>query len=149
MLSPSFSLDRPPRLVVAATDPDELRLLDDALDQLGAAVDVHVVHSPTGVEALLADDAGPAPDLVLLGLDSGLDPVDGVVGRLRALRGPHQLVVVVLSAPRSQAEIARTYAEGANAVVDRPLRHDDLLDALQRTLDFWLGACHLPMQERP
>ncbi len=137
----------PPRVLIAEFDEDEQQLLVDAFLELRAQVELEVANDEDALLERLRADGVPSPDLILLGGDALTTVAPATLPRIRALTRGRERVVLVLTTSWSVTEINECYAMGANAVLDRPMRHEELLDMLQRTLEFWLGPCHLPSPE--
>jgi len=80
----------------------------------------------------------PLPHLVLLDLKlprlRGLDVLKWI--RQTADR---QVIVIVLSSSKNQADIAEAYELGANAYLAKPGSFDQLVETIRAVNDFWLN----------
>ena len=93
-----------------------------------------------GEEALqyFEDQSRPLPALVLLDLKlpriMGLD----VLKRLRADERTKLVPVVVLTSSKQETDRYRSYVEGVNAYVVKPVEFDDFSEAVKALGLFWL-----------
>jgi two-component system response regulator len=88
--------------------------------------------------------AKPLPALILM--DLNMPRMKGLEA-LQALRGDallRTLPVIVLSTSSNTKQIAQAYASGVNAYMTKPAQFDQLLDAMRKFGDFWLGVSRLP-----
>lgn len=93
-----------------------------------------------GQEALdyFTDTSRPLPALVLLDLKlpkiMGLD----VLKRLRADERTKMVPIVVLTASREERDRYKSYVEGVNAYVQKPVDFDQFAEAVKEIGLFWL-----------
>lgn len=85
------------------------------------------------------------PCLVLL--DLNLPGTDGltVLRRVRADADLAHVPVIVLSTSSNPAEIAASYAAGANCYLVKPSGFTELCDLIRRFKEFWLDLARLPL----
>jgi two-component system response regulator len=80
-----------------------------------------------------------SPAIVLLDINmprlSGLD----VLRRLRAESRTKSLPVIMLTTSGHDADVAASYALGANSFVRKPVNSDDFLTAAQALGTYWLN----------
>ncbi len=130
-------------ILLVEDNPDDEFLTRDALRTGGVAHDVIVAHD--GAEAVdwifHDDNAVPGariPDLVLLDLKlpkmSGFD----VLHRIRSSERTRSLPVVILTSSSEQQDIQRSYYEGANSYVRKPVNFSDFVRAVQTLGVYWL-----------
>jgi DNA-binding response OmpR family regulator len=116
-------------ILVIDDDPDIRALLFDTLGAAGHAVRVEVDG-----EAGLASAAGAPPDLVLLDwMMPGLSGLE-VCHRLRADSHLDDVLVVMLTARRTPADIEWGYAAGVDAYVVKPFSPHALVSRVRSTL---------------
>jgi two-component system response regulator len=131
-------------LLVEDNGSDE-KLTLRALRQCGVAHGVDVVRD--GVEALdyvfatgaHAHRAGaPLPNLILL--DLNLPRLDGieVLRRIRADDRTRFLPVVILTSSKEREDVLRSYANGANGYVHKPVDFEKFTDGMKALGTFWL-----------
>lgn len=88
------------------------------------------------------------PDLVLLDLNlPGLSGFD-TLAQIKADDQLRSIPVVVLTTSRSSREIARSYKQGAAAVLNKPMRLAAYREMLQAFATFWFEHVQLPVHER-
>jgi CheY-like chemotaxis protein len=116
-----------------------------------------IVHCADGDEALdylyrrgryAAPALAPRPALVLL--DLNLPGTDGreVLAEIKANDPLRSIPVVVFTTSGDLRDVDACYRAGANGYLQKPVRVDDLVTALQRLEDFWFGVARLPTPER-
>jgi len=134
-----------PYTVVAIMDEDsdDRLLLKEAFEQCRQDIDVH----PFGTGEDLLDfltldgrhDPGSAADLLILGLHLPLDSTFEIIATIKSNPDLRHIPLIVLIGPLPDATIKRLYDLGANTVVARPLRWDELVDVLKKICDYWFG----------
>jgi len=118
------------RLVrVADDDEDILVLVRTVLERAG----YEVIAARDGVEALAAAQQR-RPDLAVL--DVSMPELDGleVLRRLRADASTSDVPVLLLSARVQEDDVARGFAMGANAYVQKPFSPRELSDRVRELL---------------
>jgi CheY-like chemotaxis protein len=116
-------------ILVADDDEDILGLLTTLLERSGH----DVVATRNGVAALAAARER-RPDLAVL--DISMPELDGleVLERLRGESATRDLPVVLLSARVQEEDVARGFAEGADAYVRKPFSPRELTDRIAELL---------------
>jgi len=134
----------PKKLILLVEDnPDDEFLTRDALRTGGILHDVVVARD--GAEAVAwiftEGDASPlprTPDLVLLDLKlpkmSGFD----VLERIRSDERTKGLPVVILTSSSEHQDIQRSYHNGANSYVRKPVNFSEFVRAVQALGVYWL-----------
>jgi two-component system, response regulator len=116
-----------------------------------------VVVAHDGVEALdylfgrgahVGRDATCTPEVVLL--DLKLPKVDGleVLRALRADPRTQLLPVVVLTSSKEEQDLVRSYSEGANSYVRKPVDFQQFAEAIRQLGLYWLVINESPPQVR-
>lgn len=137
-------------LLVEDKRRDEIMTLD-ALGKVNLANQVDVVHD--GKEALdylfregqFADRSGqPLPTVVLL--DIKLPRINGldVLKRLRADPRTHLLPVVILTSSDEERDLLRSYEDGANSFVRKPLDFAEFAEKVAHLGIYWLATNEPP-----
>jgi len=131
-------------LVVEDTEADELLILR-SLRKANLANDVVVTRD--GQQALdwlwrrgeFAERQGPDLPAVVL-LDLSLPRIGGleVLARIRAAAATRLLPVVILTSSDEDCDRLRSYQNGANAYVRKPLEFAEFAEAVGRLGIFWL-----------
>jgi two-component system response regulator len=131
------------RILLVEDNPDDEILMLDALRRAGVAADIDIARD--GAEALNylipkdeRNDQSTVPRLVLLDLKlpkfSGLE----VLRRLRADQRTRYVPVVVLTSSSEQDDIKKSYDNGANAYVRKPIDYRQFLEAVHCLERFWV-----------
>jgi two-component system response regulator len=135
-----------PRTILLVEDnPDDVDLTLRAFRRAGITSPVQVVGD--GVEAIdylfaqgaYADRAGRELPAVVL-LDLKLPLLDGheVLRRIRADRRTRMLPVVILTSSVEEADLKRSYGEGANSYVRKPVSYTEFVEAARQLGLYWL-----------
>lgn len=138
--------DRRPAIVLVEDNPDDEALTLRAFRKSNIGNEVVVARDGAEALELLL---GPrreeiVPQLVLL--DLNLPKVDGheVLRRLREDDRTRLLPVVVLTSSKHDEDMLRSYAEGANAFVRKPVDFGKFADAVKALGLFWLVVNEAP-----
>lgn len=144
------------RILLVEDSASDEKLALRAFKQCGIPHDVAVVRD--GAEALDylfasgaygARDPADVPTVVLL--DLKLPKIDGleVLRRIRADERTKLLPIVVLTSSRQEADIASSFALGANAYVRKPLDYAEFAEAVKVLARFWLSLNEPPPARSP
>lgn len=119
-----------PGVILVEGDPGEAELLARALES-GAAL------ARDADEALRLLDGAPARVLLV---SDRLPRVDGLelLQRIRADARLRHVPVVLLSSEPTPALLRRAYTLGANSVVRKPVRFEELRAALREVEAYWV-----------
>jgi len=138
-----------PLVLLLEDDPDEAELMRLAFQK----VDPHceLLVAAEGGEALAlaaataADDPSVRGPLLLVILDLKLPGMTGdeVLRALKAGPGTRGVPVLVLTSSELPGDVGRVYADGANALLRKPLAFRDLVDLVTGMLAFWGSPCLL------
>ena len=142
-------------LLIEDNKQDELLTLR-ALKQNGLRNEVIVCRD--GAEGLdwlfqrgqhAARDPNLMPHVVLL--DIKLPKVDGheVLSRIRNDQRTRRLPVVMLTTSVEESDVVRSYDEGANSYVQKPVSYEAFSEAIQRLGVYWLFTNEAPRLEGP
>lgn len=125
-------------ILLVEDDPKDELLIRRSLGKAG--IGNAIVTAWDGVEAIdhLLDPGRPLPALVLL--DLGLPRLDGhqVLTRIRAEKRTELLPVVILTSSDEESDIQRSYRNGANSYVRKPVNFDDFLKVVHDVGLYWL-----------
>lgn len=142
----------PKKLILVVEDnADEEILILDALRSCGGNADLVVVRD--GMQALdyllpdtERDGKRRVPDLVLL--DLKLPKMGGleVVRRLREDIHTKYVPIVVLTSSSENSDMERSYANGANSYVRKPVEFERFVDAICCLKMFWIPFNEVPGQ---
>ena len=122
---------------------NDRELTRSALEESGIANDIVEAHD--GVEALdflfrrgrFTGRSTPDPSVVLL--DLKMPRLDGhdVLKQIRSDAKLRHLPVVILTSSKEEQDLCRSYAQGTNAYVVKPVRFEDFLPAVRQLGMFW------------
>jgi two-component system response regulator len=125
-------------ILLVEDNPDDRDLTIMALKGSNIANEIDIARD--GEEALqyFEDHSRPLPALVLLDLKlpriMGLD----VLKRLRADERTKLMPIVVLTGSNEESDRYRSYVEGVNAYVVKPVEFDNFSEAVKQLGLFWL-----------
>jgi two-component system, chemotaxis family, response regulator Rcp1 len=137
-------------LLLVEDSPHHIRLMKEALIDVNASVNLHVVND--GIEAMEylrheGTDAGePRPDLILL--DLNLPRMDGreVLAHIKSDDDLRTIPTVILTTSEMDADVMKSYQLHANAYLRKPLGWDSFVDMVSTLNSFWLSQ---PQLARP
>lgn len=142
-------------ILLAEDNPNDVELTVNALRDSRLLNEIIVVSD--GEEALdylfrrgkFAGHAGPLPSVVLL--DLKMPKVDGheVLSAIRADPVMRLTPVVMLTSSREESDLYRSYAQGANAYVVKPVDFDQFVNAINQLGFFWALLNEPPPATRP
>lgn len=135
---------KPIDVLLVEDDPGDVDLTREALTDGDGRVQLHVVED--GVKAIeyLHHEGVYAeakqPDLILL--DLNLPKKDGreVLKEIKNDESLKTIPVVVLTTSDSETDISKTYRDGANSYVTKPVGFDKFKKVIQSIEDFWFGT---------
>jgi len=141
-----------PVILLVEDNPADVKLTKRALEKAGLRVSLDVVED--GVEALeylLGSEhrpSRPLPSIVLL--DLNLPRINGhqVLERLRAHPSTRRLPVVVLTSSIEESDVAKSYDQGVNSYVRKPVDFDSFVEAARYLGVYWLDLNHPPPLSR-
>lgn len=144
----SSGLSKTVELLIIEDNPGDVRLLEEAFEELNSNVHLHVARDGAEGLEMVNEAFGSAtawqPDLILL--DLNLPKVNGhdVLARLKADPKTMRIPVIVLTSSRADADVRRAYDSHANAYLKKPSTLDGLLSAAQDITNFWVRTATLP-----
>src|SRR5579875_1695900 len=139
---------RPLELLIIEDNPGDVRLLEEAFEELHANVNIRVAKDGAeGISLLLKErEAKHAwrPDLILL--DLNLPKVSGheVLAKIKSDPQTRRIPVIVLTSSRAESDVRRAYESHANAYLRKPSTLDGLMAAAQDVKNFWMETATLP-----
>jgi two-component system, response regulator len=146
-----------PRSILLVEDnPDDVDLTLRAFRRAGITTPVQVVRD--GVEAIdylfaqgaYADRAGRELPAVVL-LDLKLPLLDGheVLRRIRGDPRTRMLPVVILTSSVEEGDLKRSYGQGANSYVRKPVSYTEFVEEARQLGLYWLVLNRTPPTESP
>ena len=145
---------KPITILMADDDPDDRMMTREALEECRVGNDIRFVEDGEQLMAYLRQQGpfappadAPRPGLILL--DLNMPRKDGREV-LREIRGdPHlrAIPVVVLTTSKSDSDVYRSYHEGANSFITKPVTFPGLVKALRALDRFYFDIVSLPLSE--
>lgn len=145
---PGLQSHRELQLLIIEDNPGDVRLLEEAFQELGANINIRVAKDGAeGLEAVLSQPpakSGWKPDLILL--DLNLPKISGHDVLIRIKNDPQTSVipVIVLTSSRAESDVRRAYQSHANAYLRKPSTLEGLLTAAKDVKNFWMETATLP-----
>ncbi|NUQ70099.1 MAG: response regulator [Chthonomonadales bacterium] len=142
---------KPITILMAEDDPDDRLLAREALEECMLANSLVMVEN--GEELLdylkrrgrWSDPAdSPRPGIILM--DLNMPRMDGREA-LRAVKADPELrsiPVVILTTSKAEEDILRSYSEGANSYVSKPLTFEGLVEVMKTLRRYWFEIIELP-----
>ena len=142
---------QPITILMADDDPDDRLMTQEAFAECRLKNPLRFVED--GEELLdylrrrgpYADEAAyPMPGLVLLDLNMPRKDGREVLREIKtdpALRG---IPVVILTTSKAEEDVARSYRDGVNSFITKPVTFSALLDVVQTLGKYWLQVVDLP-----
>lgn len=151
-----MSDDGPVHILLAEDDPDDRLLTRRALSESPVPSEVVTVEDGEELLRYLRREDGysdpataPYPDLILL--DLNMPRMDGREALREIKTDPElqRIPVVVLTTSEAEQDIWQSYDLGGNAFITKPVRFDELADAVRALGEFWLNLVKLPPERDP
>lgn len=142
-------------ILVADDDPDDCLLTREAFSESRLANEVRFVHN--GEELLnylrgappFADrQRYPLPGLILLDLNMPLKDGREALTEIKADPRLRSIPVVILTTSAEEEDILRSYANGVNSFITKPVSFSGLLDVVQALGHYWLDIVALPTEHK-
>ncbi len=94
-----------------------------------------------------APNEPPQPGIILL--DLNLPGTDGheVLAELKRSPDLQHIPVIVLTTSSDERDIERSYRNGANSYITKPVTFSGFTEAVQRLTDYWFSIVILPRKE--
>lgn len=143
---------RPAKDVLVVDDnAADTTLLRAVFRQLQVSHRLHVVEDGQEALSFLHKQGkfahAPRPAVILLDLNLPKLPGRELLGQLKQHAGLKSIPVMIFSSSSAEADIADSYAKGANAYLVKPFQLHELVTLMRTIVDFWLGKVSLPAVE--
>ena len=145
---PGIQSHRPLELLIIEDNPGDVRLLEEAFQELNANVNIRVAKDGAeGLDMVLQahpPKPGWRPDLILL--DLNLPKISGHDVLLRIKNHPQTslIPVIILTSSPAESDVRRAYQSHANAYLRKPSTLDGLMNAAKDVKNFWMETATLP-----
>jgi CheY-like chemotaxis protein len=131
-----------PLVIFAEDDDEDWMLIEDALVDCEAPLQVERVRD--GVALLTRLKQGPDPSLIMLDLRMPKKDGSEVLREIRQDTQLQHLPVIVMTTSKLDSDIFRSYCEGANSYVVKPVTFDLMAKALRELHHYWTKVVQLP-----
>lgn len=136
------------RVLHVEDNAGDVRLIAEALRELGIALEVYVVPDGSQAMEFLRRQAqftgAQRPDLILLDLNLPRKGGREVLAEIKCDPALKTIPVVVLSTSTAQLDIAEAYELHANCYVTKPVDLQGLFETIDAIGKFWLQLAKLP-----
>lgn len=129
-----------PGILLVEDSPTEARLSLEILAQHSS--DPEITWAKSGMEAIsmLSDLQDGQPSLILLDIKMPLMNGIDTLAKIRELPAAQNTPILMFTSSRLPSDIRESYANGANAYLQKQVDYDEQVSTLSKTLDFWLGC---------
>jgi CheY-like chemotaxis protein len=143
----SLTRARPIQLLIIEDNPGDVRLLEEAFEELHANIRIRVAKDGAeGIDAIAGtnQEKERCPDLILL--DLNLPKVSGhdVLVKIKSDPRTRHIPVIVLTSSRAESDVRRAYQSHANAYLRKPSTLEGLLNTARDVKNFWMDTATLP-----
>lgn len=144
---------QPITILMADDDPDDRLMAQEAFAECRLDNELRFVGDGEELMDYLcrrghfADDkAYPMPGLVLL--DLNMPRKDGREALREMKTDPvlRSIPVVILTTSRAEEDVARSYLDGVNSFITKPVTFTALVDVVRTLGRYWLGVVDLPAE---
>ena len=136
------------RILLVEDDPADVELTVETLEHSKISIHLDVVNNGEEALAFLRKEGEFAeagrPDLLLL--DLNMPRMDGrqVLRHVKSDDRLKTIPVVVLTTSSAEEDVARSYFEGANCYITKPVGLDEFAKVVRTIEDFWFTVVRLP-----
>ena len=136
------------RILLVEDDPADVELTVETLEDSKISIHLDVVNNGEEALAFLRKEGEFAeagrPDLLLL--DLNMPRMDGrqVLRHVKSDDRLKTIPVVVLTTSSAEEDVARSYFEGANCYITKPVGLDEFAKVVRTIEDFWFTVVRLP-----
>lgn len=137
-------------ILIAEDDPDDRELIKEAFAEAGVEEGLRFVNDGAELMEYLQRSGAytqtidaPAPDLILL--DLNMPRMDGREALRQIKSDPHlrSIPVVALTTSSAEEEVTRSYADGVNSFVTKPVSYRKLVEHVQMIKTYWFEVVSL------
>ena len=138
--------DEPIEILLVEDNPGDVRLLQEAVEQIDREVSLRVrTDGDEAVEALVRrDDDASLPDIVLLDLNLPGRDGEAVLEAIRGDAALEALPVLMLTSSTSPDDVTRCYDAKANAYLEKPTDPAEFGSLMKSVEQFWVETARLP-----
>ncbi len=138
-------------ILLVEDNEGDILLTTEALEECTVANHLNVVRN--GKEALnylykvgrYSDSI--LPDLILLDINLPLKSGHEVLSVIKADKGLMHIPVIMLTTSSSEADISKSYNQGANCYIVKPLNAEEFTTVVSSIDNFWFSTCAFPIMK--
>lgn len=129
-----------PSILLVEDNPTEARLSLEILAQHSS--NPKITWAKSGMEAISILSTHQSDQTRLILLDIKMPLMSGIdaLTKIRELPTAQNTPILMFTSSRLPSDIRQSYANGANAYIQKQIDYDEQVAALRKTLDFWLGC---------
>ncbi len=142
-------------ILVADDDPDDCLLTREAFRESLPANEVRFVHNGEellnylrGAPPFTDRQRYPLPGLILLDLNMPLKDGREALAEIKADPRLRSIPVVILTTSAEEEDILRSYANGVNSFITKPVSFSGLLAVVHALGHYWLDIVALPTEQK-
>ena len=144
----------PVTILMADDDPDDCLLAKEALAESRLANNLHFVSD--GEELMdymyqrgkYADpNSAPRPGFILLDLNMPRKDGREALKEIKADPNLRHIPIIVLTTSKANEDIYRSYAQGANSFITKPVTFASLVEVMRSLDKYWFEIVELPPSE--
>lgn len=142
---------QPITILMADDDPDDRLMTQEAFAECRLGNPLHFVTDGEQLMDYLHrrgqyddDDAYPMPGLVLLDLNMPRKDGREALHEIKADPRLRAIPVVILTTSKAEEDVLRSYKDGVNSFISKPVTFVALLDVVQTLGKYWLQVVDLP-----
>lgn len=132
-----------PGILLVEDNPTEARLSLEILAQHSSNPEITWAKSGMEAISILSDLQPGQPRLILLDIKMPLMSGIDALTKIRELPAGQNTPILMFTSSRLPSDIRESYANGANAYIQKQVDYDEQVSTLSKTLDFWLGCNEL------
>ncbi len=138
-------------ILVADDDPDDCLLTREAFQVSKIVNTIHFVHDGEQLMSYLRrlppydnDVTHPIPGLILLDLNMPLKDGREALAEIKADEKLRAIPIVVLTTSSAEEDIVRSYCDGVNSFITKPVSFAGLQEVVGNIGRYWLEIVDLP-----
>ena len=142
---------QPITILMADDDPDDCLLAREALAESRLANDLHFVSD--GEELMdymyqrgkyAEPHSAPRPGFILLDLNMPRKDGREALKEIKADPNLRHIPIIVLTTSKANEDIYRSYAQGANSFITKPVTFASLVEVMRTLERYWFEIVELP-----
>lgn len=127
-----------PLLVLVESDPNHIGLSLRSVKDSGIECDVTVIRDESAAIKLILDDDQEVPHLFVLEYRVGSVDPTVILKAIRSNPRMRNVPVVIHAAREARADLEECSREGANSLIEKPIRSEEFIAHLGSAIRYWL-----------